>query len=220
MKHNKEPLPYLLIGTAGVEIAPFATPDPWGMIHSAQPWTPRPCSCGAVHQACSPAVVSILLGPPESGVHLDPRACGIAVSPRGRPWDSPELAKVSGPSRDFNEWALQVVKHLTAGITAPGLICFDLDDLISTVRPPRALHFSRGTSPDGVVEAARAAVESATWLNQSVRSMTIGVWGGALTTLREIGDAAALVAAYASDADAYLFTPLTDAEAVVSVLGA
>jgi cell division GTPase FtsZ len=153
------------------------------------------------------------------GVHLDPRASGIALSPSGRPWNSSAFAEVSGPTHDFNEWALQVVKHLTGGTTTPGLICFDLADLVSTLQPPRVLHFSRGTSRDGVVGAARAAVESATWLDQSVRSLTIGVWSGARTTLREIGDAAALVTASTSDANAYLFTPLTDEEAVVSVLG-
>jgi hypothetical protein len=190
------------------------------MIHSVQPWRPRPCSCGVVHEACSPAIVSVLLGQPELGVHLDPRACGVAVSPFDSPWNNPELAEVSLPEQDFNEWALQVVKHLTGGTTMAGLICFDLDNLVSTIRPPRPLHFSRGTSPDGVVEAARAAIESATWLDQSVRALTIGVWSGALTTLREIGDAAALVATRAENVNAYLFTPLAEEAAVVSVLGA
>jgi hypothetical protein len=220
MSHDKEPVPYLLIGTSGVEISAFVPPDPGAIVHTAQPWVPHACRCGARHSANDPATIAVLVGRPQVGVHLHELACGIAISPEGAPWNVSGVAEVSRPTRDFNPAAREVVRHLTGGVAESGLICFDLADLVSTVCPARPLHFSRGESPAGLLQAARVVVEQAPWLSPSIRSVTVGAWSGPTTTLAEINDAAALVADRLGDATIYLFTPLTTRAANISVLGA
>ena len=220
MNTQKSPLPILLIGTAGTEVAPFVPPDQFGRIHSAQAWAPRKCSCGDVHAACAPAALAILVGRPQAGVHLDPAACGLAVSRHDSPWNSTGISEVLVPDRDFNPAALQVVRHAISGPTTRGVVGFSLSDVVSVVLPARRLRFARATSARGVVDAARLVAADASWISADTRSATIGIWGNTRTTLMEISDAGQLLEERLPEAQLFFYSPLTDGEPEVSILGA
>jgi hypothetical protein len=191
------------------------------MIHSAQSWSARACSCGEVHAPCAPAVLAVLFGRPDPNIHLDPETCGIAVSPMHAPWNTPGWSEISCPTGDFNPWALDVVTHVVSGATQPGLVGFDLDDLVTTLRPARRLSFSRGRSPgNDLVAAAKSAMACAPGPFAPGCSLTVGFSSGPRTTLDEICAALTLLTDRVGDADVRFFAPLSEGEVAVSVLWA
>jgi hypothetical protein len=216
---EEQELDVLLVGTSGVEIAPFTTRDSSGLIHLAQAWAPCTCWCGIVHQPCARATLGILIGSPQAGVHLDPRTRGLAISPLSQAWDHPEMSEASAPMEDFNPWALNIVRHVVGGLIGEQLICFGLLDIVELLRPAHRFKFTRATSPNGLGGAAVIAGERLALMFPNIHSATIAVVGGPRTTLQEINEAVSEISERLPDADLIFYAPLVTGDAEVSVFG-
>jgi hypothetical protein len=222
MKTASARLPILLIGTAGIEIKQVARlrPNAVGYLHETHAWSRLDCSCGEVHASCDRAYLSVLVGRPQASVHIDPDACGLVISPEDHPWRAAGLCEVLGPSLDFNLWAAHVVRHVVGGVSEPGLLGFDFQDLVDVLTPARSLRFARQSSPDGLVSAAAKLVEENEWISSDVHAATVGLWGDAGTTLAEISAVGELLERKLSAASLFAYAPIESGVPAISILGA
>jgi hypothetical protein len=151
----------LVVGMPGVEVDLLVPASLRDEVHVAQPWAPRACHCGSLHEPCDRAWVTLFAGVPQLNVHPHPDARALAATPHALDVTTPIPIVVATIAADFGRWTSELVRNVFEPVVTPGLIGYDCEDLDVILRSTARFQFAYATGADDVVTLARRLTESA-----------------------------------------------------------